>query len=97
MMIGADGGLAGQLEQIAEQLPNLPPESRQMLASMAAEDGIGAFVYIFGFFFVLVVNCLAAMTGGAIGVAVFEKRKAAAASGENAPRPPDLPPPQDTE
>lgn len=62
------------LSQLMEQMPNVPPETRSALDSFIAEGNIGIFVYIAGFFFMFAVNCVVAMIGGAIGVAVFEKR-----------------------
>jgi len=82
-------GIMEQLKQTIAQMPNLPPETRDAVESLASQGNITAVIYVIGFFFMLVVNCLVAMIGGAIGVAIFEKRKSGGAPSE----PPQIPPP----
>ena len=94
-------GFADQLQQALEQLPNLPPESRDALRSIFANGrGVGLFFIIFMGFFKLVIYSVVGMLGGAIGVAVFEKRKPGAGPMSqppsyqppvDLPRPPDFP------
>jgi hypothetical protein len=90
-------GFAEQIQQMLDQLPNLPPETRDALRSMFASGrGMGIFFIILGGFFELVVFSVVGMLGGAIGVAIFEKRKPGAEPMSQPPsyRPPeDLPPP----
>ena len=96
LMTSRSGGLMEQLKQTLEQVPNLPPETRETIASWSSQGNINTIFYVIGFFLMLGINCLVAMIGGAIGVAIFEKRK----PGGTAPEPPqyqqppaDLPPP----
>jgi hypothetical protein len=90
-------GFAEQLQRTLEQLPNVPPETRDALRSVFANGrGIGLFFIVLIGFFKLVVYSVVGMLGGALGVAVFEKRKPGAEPMSQAPsyRPPeDLPPP----
>lgn len=79
------------LAQLMEQVPNVPPETRSALDSFIADGNIGIFVYVIGFFFMFAVNCIFAMIGGAIGVAVFEKRD----KRSSVPAPPQVNPPGD--
>ena len=75
MMSGAGMNVMEQMRQALDRIPNLPPETRQMIENLAASGGMGLAVIIFGILFSLIINCLFAMIGGAIGVAIFEKRK----------------------
>ena len=68
--------MSEQLREWADELPNLPGEYREMLRSVASGGpALGSFLFIVTAFFKLVVYGIVAMLGGAIGVAVFEKRK----------------------
>jgi hypothetical protein len=84
-----------QIRQNLEQLPNLPPESRAMAQNLFNQEHFFIWLIIFMLIFTLVIYCLFAMLGGAVGVALFEKRTTAATPDEGAPyQPPaDLPPP----
>jgi hypothetical protein len=96
LLMSSRSGVMEQLKQTIEQMPNIPPETREAIKSFASQGNIGTIFYVVGFFFMLGVNCLVAMIGGAIGVAIFEKRKSSDAAPEppRAPQPPaDLPPP----
>jgi hypothetical protein len=88
-------GLMEQMKQALEQVPNVPPETRQAIESLFSQGNIASIFYIAGFFLLLLVNCLVAMIGGAIGVAIFERRpRGAAAPGMTQYQPPsDVPPP----
>jgi hypothetical protein len=87
-------GFAEQLRQTVEQLPNVPPETREALRALAERGGIDALILVFGLLFMFVIYSLFAMLGGAIGVAMFEKRKPGSpADASPYPPPPDLPPP----
>ena len=82
-----------QIKQAMDRVPNLPPETRQIFENMAAGGNMGTILFIFGLFFMLIVYCIFAMIGGAIGVALFEKR----AAGSPPPvAPPYQPPPDHT-
>ncbi len=89
------GGFVEQMRQQLDQLPNMPPESRQMLLDFLSRGNVGILVVVFGLVFVLVLYALFAMLGGTIGVAVFEKRKPGAPpTGASQYQPPiNLPPP----
>jgi hypothetical protein len=93
MTAGAGAGILEQLQSTMDQLPNLPPETRQMIESFAARGDMGAALMIVGFLFTLVVFSLFAMIGGAIGVAIFEKRKPGSAPPDIAQYQPPPPPP----
>ena len=83
-----------QMRQAIDRIPNMPPETRQMIESLVASGNMGIAVFIFGILFSLIINCLFAMIGGAIGVAIFEKRKGGAAAATIPPyQPPSNPPP----
>jgi len=95
LMAGGGSGIMQQMKQALEQIPSLPPETRDAVESLMSQGNISTAIFVAGFFFMLVINCLVAMIGGAIGVAIFEKRKSGAVPPE-APQyqpPVDLPPP----
>jgi hypothetical protein len=87
------------LREALEQIPNIPPETKDALGSIFAEgNGPGVFVIIVGGFFTLIVYSIVGMLGGALGVALFEKRKPGTIGGPPPipypPAPPtDFPPP----
>ena len=84
-------GYMEQLQQVLDQMPNIPRETRDALRSMS-----DVFFLAVGGFVKLAVYSLAAMLGGAIGVALFEKRRPGADTPSPASpyQPPaDLPPP----
>jgi hypothetical protein len=68
------GGFAEQLSELLDRVPNLDPEARRMFLSLVSESG-GAAVFTISVLMQLVIFALVAMLGGAIGVAIFEKRK----------------------
>lgn len=84
-----------RIQQELERMPNVPPESREIFRNLFERGNMGVFFFAFGMIFLLVVYCLMAMLGGAIGVALFEKRKPGAPSnGTSANQPPiNLSPP----
>ena len=65
-----------------DQLPNVPPETRQMIESLASRGDMDIAIMLVGMLFTLVVFCIFGMVGGAIGVAIFEKRKPGSAPPE---------------
>jgi hypothetical protein len=85
------------VQQILDQIPQLPPEFKKAVqTALAGGKGIGVLVMLLGAFFKLVVYSAVCMLGGAIGVAVFEKRdtRVQARAVETPYRPPtDVPPP----
>jgi hypothetical protein len=93
LLMNPGSGLVEQMQQSMARVPNVPPETRQMMEQLANHTGI---IYAFGFIFMLGLCCLFGMAGGAIGVALFEKRKPG--SSDTPPYtppapPPDIPPP----
>jgi hypothetical protein len=66
------GSFVEQVRQSMEQMPNVPPETKRMAEAFVANKGI---IYAFSAIFMLGYCGLLSMTGGAIGVALFEKRK----------------------
>jgi hypothetical protein len=86
MLMTPGGGLVEQIRQSMNQLPNVPAETRQLFEELSTHAGI---IYAFGFIFMLGFCSLFGMVGGAIGVALFEKRKS---GNSDAPTPPYHPP-----
>jgi hypothetical protein len=88
-------GVLEQMRSTMDQMPTMPPETRQMIESILNRGDMGFAIMIVGFIFSLVVFSLFAMIGGAIGVAIFEKRKPGAPPVDMPQyHPPiDLPPP----
>ncbi len=89
----------GQMREVLEQIPNLPPESKDAMRSLlSGSGGVSFALIILTGIFKLVIYSIMAMAGGAIGVAVFEKRKPGGGPGYyDPPMPPpppvDIPPP----
>ncbi len=71
MLLNPGVSIVEQMRQSMGQLPNVPAETRRFMETLEAHSGT---IYAIGFIFMLVVSCLFGMAGGAIGVAVFEKR-----------------------
>src|SRR5512136_2122581 len=46
-------GIVEQMKQSMSQVPNLPPETRQMLESLSSGEGLSIAVYAIGFIFIL--------------------------------------------
>jgi hypothetical protein len=82
-----------QLRVAVDQVPNMPPETREMLRSLTERGGMEVLFFVFFLVFTLVLYCLFAMLGGAIGVALFEKRKTEPAPTYIPPYQPPPPPP----
>ena len=81
-------------QQIIDRIPNLPPETKEAMHSAFASSTIGIASFIISAFLTLVIYGLIGMLGGAIGVALFEKRKPQATVEVYQPPPPPPPPPQ---
>jgi len=86
------------MEQAQEQMtkyPDFPQEARQAIEAFLLRDDLMMLIVIFSFLFYIVLYSLFAMLGGAIGVAIFEKRKPGDAQTDvMPPQPPvDTPPP----
>ncbi len=73
---GLGMGFAEQMKDLIERMPSVPPETREALRSVFASGaGVGAAFWILASLLKLFIYSLFAMLGGAIGVALFEKRK----------------------
>lgn len=78
-LISTGGASASMLmEQFEEQMsknPSFPEELRQSIEALLMREDIMTLIAVSQFFFSIVFFSLFAMLGGAIGVAIFEKRK----------------------
>ncbi|MBN2241969.1 MAG: hypothetical protein JW793_04710 [Acidobacteria bacterium] len=83
-------GIAEQIRELVDQVPGFPAQSREEIAELTSREGFMKIVFFTSLFAQLAVNCLLAMLGGALGVAIFEKRKP---GGPPAQTPDTLPPP----
>lgn len=83
------------LKQQMDKMGNVPPETRQMMESLAANGGMTFLFLILGFFFSLIVFALFGLIGSTIGVALFEKRAIGTPPSNPPVEPPtaELPPP----
>jgi hypothetical protein len=90
-------GVMEQVRQMVEQIPNLPSETRDRFRALTSRDDLNLFLYVMGTLFMLGINCVMAMLGGTIGVALFEKRKPRDPWTQAPPDEPpaNLPPPPD--
>lgn len=87
------GGIMEQLKETMDQMPNVPPETRELMQSLASRSDMNTVFMIAGMLFTLIVFCIFGMVGGAIGVAIFEKRKPGSAPPEVPQYQPPVPPP----
>ena len=88
-LIGSGMSFTEQARDAIEQIPNIPSETREAMRSLLDRG----FIY-FLLIFELVRSCLFAMLGGAIGVAIFEKRKPGdTPNNHTSYHPPAAPPP----
>ena len=96
-MLAKKGGLSimDQIREALSRVPNVPPEAEEALRGLSEGGGLNIVFFVSVLIFSLVVTCLAAMLGGAIGVALFEKRKPGGpAAGTPLQEPPiHIPPP----
>lgn len=87
-------GIVEQMRQSLERMPNMPAESRRALETLLSSEGAAFIIYASLFIFTLIGYAIFAMIGGAIGVALCEKRKPGEPAGDAADyQPPTLPPP----
>jgi hypothetical protein len=93
---GGDSAMVlGQFQELMAKNPDFPEEARQAIESFLLRGDVLTIVSIVSFFFNIVFFSIFAMLGGAIGVALFEKRKPGTFQpGVIPPQPPiDMPPP----
>ena len=89
MLIHPGAGIVEEMQRSMDQLPNVPPESRQLFQTLTEKRGL---IYAVGLIFMLLFCSLFGMAGGAVGVALFEKRKLGAPPPYQPPAGPSLPP-----
>jgi hypothetical protein len=97
MLTTSGSSFVEQIRESMNQFPNVPPETRRLAEELSGHAGL---IYAFGIIFMLGFCCLFGMVGGAIGVALFEKRKPGDGdTGPTAYQPPDtiIPPPPPVE
>ena len=98
LLMSSEGRMefAAQFQKITDLMPGFfPPESRKAFIDLTSRQGFGAILYIMTMGVQFLGDCLLASLGGALGVAIFEKRKPGGPSSQ-APvnEPPEaLPPP----
>jgi len=87
--------VAKQAQSLMDQWSGFPKESREEFSKLVSQEGFIYILYISSVFVQLFANCLLAMLGGALGVAIFEKRKAGGTDREpGSEEPPPVLPPQ---
>lgn len=64
-----------QLTSLMEQMPFYTEDYRKEFMEMTSREGFVAFLYFFTVIAQSFINCILAMLGGTLGVAIFEKRK----------------------
>jgi hypothetical protein len=72
---GNSAMIAEQIQDLLAKNPELPQELRERIEDILLRGNFMMLLQIFSFFFNIVFFPLLAMLGGAIGVAIFEKRK----------------------
>lgn len=97
MALRGSAEMTEQMREWADEIPNLPGQYREMLRSIASGGtAVGSFLFAATAFFKLIVYGAVAMLGGALGVALFEKRRIETTEPEIRPPyepPPETPPP----
>ena len=88
------GEIAERIRQTIDQIPGFPAESREEMIELTSQEGFMKIVIITSIFAQQVFNCLLAMLGGALGVAIFEKRKPGDTSSQTPDTLPPPPPPE---
>jgi hypothetical protein len=92
MALRGSAEVTEQVREWADEIPNLPEQSRELLRTIASGGtAVGSLLFVVTAFLKLIVYGAVAMIGGALGVALFEKRKIGTAVTDI--RPPYEPPP----
>jgi hypothetical protein len=92
LMMAGNVSFSEQLREALDQVPNMPRETKE--AARTLLDQYGMTIVVLSGFFKLFIYGVIAMLGGAVGVALFEKRKPGGGPGyEGAYQPPPPPPP----
>jgi hypothetical protein len=79
--------LVVQMQQFLDQFPGFGPENREQIMELARSERFVSILYVSSLIGQFLGNCLLAMVGGALGVAIFEKRKIESPGTESAPQP----------
>lgn len=88
-LAGMGSGIAEQMDELLRQIPDVSPEVREALHSIFSDNrGMGVIFLVLTGFFKLIIYSVVCMLGGAVGVALFEKRP----PGTDIPPPPYRPP-----
>jgi hypothetical protein len=94
LILSQEGGLAEQILKTIDQVPGFPADDRKAMVDLLSREGFGTVLYVLSIAGWLVINCLMAMVGGTLGIALFEKRRTQGpAPGAPPAEPPSLPPP----
>jgi hypothetical protein len=93
MLIRSGVRLTDLVRQSMERWIKAMPEMRDYLQTASTQSDIGLSVVLFGMIFTIGIFCIFGMLGGAVGVAIFEKRRTGAPPDDVAtnPPPPDVP------
>jgi hypothetical protein len=92
-LAGVGSGIAEQMNEVLRQVPDVPPDVREALRSVFSDNrGVGVLFLVLTGFFKLIIYSAVCMLGGAVGVAIFEKRPPGT---DLPPSPPAYRPPQD--
>jgi hypothetical protein len=76
MLIRQGGlGIAERIREVLRTLPNVPPEAEEAFRGLSDKGDISPLIWMVVLIFTLATYSLAAMLGGVLGVALFEKRK----------------------
>lgn len=91
MLIRRGGlGIAERIREVLGTLPNLPPEADDALRDLSEKGDISPLFWMVALIFMLATYCLAAMLGGVLGAALFEKRKPGVPSSGAPPQEPPV-------
>jgi hypothetical protein len=92
-LAGMGSGIAEQMDELLRQIPDVSPDVREAFRSVFSEGGgVGVLFLILTGLFKLFIYSAVCMIGGAVGVALFEKRPPGT---DIHPQPPTYRPPQD--
>jgi len=98
LMARLGSNIAEQARHTLDAFPEIPAEARDLLGRIFSDAGSASLLLVtVALFFKLVVYPLMAMLGGAVGVALFEKRRPGEIMQPPTvipPPPPPLPPPE---
>jgi hypothetical protein len=85
--------LVEQMMGILDRFPGFASENKEEFMELARSEGFVSILYVSSLIGQFLGNCVLAMVGGALGVAIFEKRKIENPFPESASQPPSDEPP----